>query len=260
MANVQLPSFNTTPSDIDNSGMDDLKKHVKSLLNSTIQLNEELTFLLNNLDTRNVNELNAEVITAGSITADKIQANSIDTAHLRADAVTAEKINVNELSAIAANLGHIISGLVESVEIYGSYIATRRGAFPRSEMSNQEHLFAAYRNESNFVKISPDLSGAPGVRFTVNGAVLGSLNTYLGYLELWGPSILKLTAPTVRVNNWSSLRSDSTGLSLQQELDSIWSALNSKANSYHTHTVTIPNHNHGNPDNQNSGGGTFNVT
>ncbi len=44
------------------------------------------------------------------------------------------------------------------------------------------------------------------------------------------------------------------------ELDAIWMALTGKANTSHSHTVTLPNHNHGNPDNQNSGGGTFGVS
>lgn len=37
-------------------------------------------------------------------------------------------------------------------------------------------------------------------------------------------------------------------------------ALAGKANVSHSHSVTIPNHNHGNPDNLNSGGGTFGVS
>lgn len=156
MANVQLPSFNTTPTDIDNSGIGELKSVVKSLLNSTIQLTEELTYLLNNLDTRNVNELNAEVIVAGSITADKIQAK----------AITAEKIDVQELSAISANLGHIISGLIESIEIYGSFISTNRYGYPRVEISNTDDMIGAYKNSDNAIQIySPSDRFSPIIKY-----------------------------------------------------------------------------------------------
>jgi hypothetical protein len=156
VANVQLPSFNTTPTDIDNAGMGELKNVVKSLLNSTIQLNEELTYLLNNLDTRNVNELNAEVIIAGSITADKIQAKSI----------TAELISVNELSAISANLGHIIAGLIESVEIFGSFISTNRYGYPKVELSDTEDMIGAYKSGNNAIQIySPSDRFSPIIKY-----------------------------------------------------------------------------------------------
>lgn len=103
MANVQLPSINTTPSEIDNANLPQLQKIVKGLMNSTAILTEELTYLLNNLDTRNVNEIDGDVLVTGT--------------------VTANKMNVNELSAITANLGHITAGLIEAVEIYGSLIS-----------------------------------------------------------------------------------------------------------------------------------------
>ncbi|MCE3202469.1 hypothetical protein [Paenibacillus sonchi] len=262
MANVTLPNIDSAETNI--------QVLVPQMLNAYAKLTKELSWLLNNLDTRNVNELNAEVIVAGSITAGKLAANSVvaenitagsvETDKLAAGAVTAEKITVGQLSAIAADLGHITAGLIESIEIYGSYIATRNGSFPRAEMSNTEHLFAAFTDADNHVKVRPDLSGAPGVRFTAGGNVLGALTTYLGFLEVWVPSILKLTAPTVRVNGWGSLYSISEGRTLSEELDNIYTLLDSKADVSHTHSVTIPNHNHGNPDNLNSGGGTFVVS
>lgn len=240
MANVQLPSFNTTPTDIDNAGMGDLKKIVKSLLNSTIQLTEELTYLLNNLDTRNVNELNAEVITANSITSDKIQANSITANHIQANAVTADKIDVNELSAISARLGHIISGLIESVEIYGSYIATRRGGYPKSEMSSDENMFGAFQSPSNFVKIYTPLSElTPVIMFSALGR-----NSYLFHdsaannvtltsndvdINISSNYAIELFSSIVKIISWSSLVNNSTGRSLQQELSSLQSSFNGKA-------------------------------
>jgi hypothetical protein len=48
--------------------------------------------------------------------------------------------------------------------------------------------------------------------------------------------------------------------SLASEIAALWSALAGKASVSHSHSVSIPNHNHGNPDNLNSGGGTFTVS
>jgi hypothetical protein len=213
---------------------------VDDLKNALGKMTKELTWVLNHLDTRNMNYIDGDLLVEGTVTALKLQ--------------------VDELSAITANLGHITAGLIESIEIYGSYIATRRNAFPRSEMSNADHLFAALTDENNHVKIRPDLSGAPGVRFTSAGYVLGSLNSYQGFLEIWGSAILALTAPKVQFGNWYNLFNKEDGSTLGDELDNIWEAINSKANINHAHSVSIPNHNHGNPANANSGGGTYIVS
>lgn len=47
---------------------------------------------------------------------------------------------------------------------------------------------------------------------------------------------------------------------LVAEIAALWTALDGKASASHSHSVTIPNHNHGNPDNVTSGGGTFTVS
>ena len=148
MANVQLPTINPDQ---------DTEKLVKQLLNVYIQLTEELTFLLNNLDTKNVNELNAEVITAGSITADKIQAR----------AISADKLDVNELSAISANLGRITAGIMEAVEIYGSYISTNRYGYPKVEISDTTNMLGAFRTPDNSIQIySPSEFFSPVIKFS----------------------------------------------------------------------------------------------
>lgn len=51
---------------------------------------------------------------AAAIEALHIQAAAIDTSHLTADSVDASKINVSELSAIVANLGTVVSGLINN--------------------------------------------------------------------------------------------------------------------------------------------------
>jgi hypothetical protein len=127
-------------------------------------------------------------------------------------------------------------------------------------MSNTDDLFAAYKDASNFVKIQPSIAGAPAIRFTSNDIVIGSINSALGDLEIWAPDILRLTAPQVQVQNLYQIYSRDDELSLGDILDELRDQIINKADISHTHSVTIPNHNHGNPDNATSGGGTFTVS
>lgn len=184
----------------------------------TIKVNDlvqRLRQLLLNLDTLNIRSLNAKVIEAGTITADKM--------------------NVNELSAISANLGHITAGLIESVEIYGSYIATRYNSYPRAELDSTENLFGAYASENNFIQIfTPSESLSPVIRFSLtsedsyifhdsDGGYVTMTSNDVG-INLSSQEYIQLFAPEVFVNNWSFFKNYSTGVSLQNEL-------NNKANS-----------------------------
>lgn len=216
MANVLLPSINITPGDIDKASLPELQKIVKGLLNTTAILTEELTFLLNNLDTKNVNELNAEVVVAGSITAEKIAANSI----------TADKMNVNQLSAITANVGKVTSG-----EIYGNYIATRENAYPRAEMSNLENMFSAGQSPTSNVKIeavgrqasSPELSvnsGQGSMTLFQQGGQSAILASGSVGLTLFGIDINLSPLSSGRVNvPFSQLFDTETNTSLRDQLD-----------------------------------------
>lgn len=82
-----------------------------------------------------------------------------------------------------------------------------------------------------------------GMAIHLNGTTYLSSNTYIG-------SSLVATK-----NDIAGFSSSIT--SLQNQINSLSSALNGKSNIGHTHTVTIPTHNHGNPQNANSGGGTY---
>lgn len=77
-----------------------------------IGLNRYLNHLLSSLDTLNISRLDAKVIIAQTITAVQIAAGTI----------TADKMDVTELSAIAANLGTIIAGIINAVTINGATI------------------------------------------------------------------------------------------------------------------------------------------
>lgn len=207
MANVQLPSIN--------QGEQDTNKMVKQLLNAYIMLTEELTFMLNNLDTRNINELNAEVIIAGSITADKI--------------------TVDKLSALSANLGKITAG-----EVYGAYIATREAGYPKVELSNTSDMIGAFRAVDNFIKIYTLISDlSPIINFGVSGK-----NTYLFHdvsnnkasftsndvgINISSPTFIELYANMVKVQAWSTFINNTNGRSLQQEIDTLNLSINSRA-------------------------------
>jgi hypothetical protein len=143
---VQLPSFDTTPSDIDRSGLGELKDVVKKLLNSTIQLNEELTFLLNNLDTRNINEINADIINAGTINAALVK---IQTALMNGGFISIDdqgfKINDGTDDTMTA-------GLDGKVKMTGAEIRSKMG-YPAVVMDPEKDLFGAYTDTDRRVQI-----------------------------------------------------------------------------------------------------------
>lgn len=105
MANVILPTVNPSLGDISQSNVDQLRSLVKQLHNAAVQQTEELLYLLNNLDTQNINEVDGDILVQGT--------------------VTAIKMNVQKLSAITADLGKMTAG-----EIYGAYIATSEDQYP----------------------------------------------------------------------------------------------------------------------------------
>lgn len=215
MANVQLPNIDTAETDI--------KVLVPQLLNAYAKLTKELTWLLNNLDTRNVNELNAEKIVAGSIITEK----------LAAGAVTADKISVNELSAITADLGHITAGLIESIEIYGSYISTRKNGYPKAELNDNGDLVAVWTDENNYVTIEPGLFGEPTMVYRRAGAaslILGPVGVFTGLISpnldmsigsqngtlslLCGSGVLA----EVQIPSWEKFRGVANGVTLADVL------------------------------------------
>lgn len=109
-----------------------------------IKLVRDLNYLLENLDTVNINRLDAKVIIAQTITAlqiaagtitaneiaahtitanqiaadtitsNEIAANAITASEIAANAVTAVKIFVSQLSAISADIGTITAGTISS--------------------------------------------------------------------------------------------------------------------------------------------------
>ncbi|AHV98974.1 phage tail protein [Paenibacillus sabinae] len=151
---------------------------------------------------------------AGNLTANSLTANyaHINSSNFTDGAIVGSSINVGSgmftvtsggiMSAVDGNFsGSISASTISGGTITGAHIRTAAGGvYPCAEISNTDNLFAAYRDASNYVKIETDISGAPGVRFVAGGVVIGSLATYPGYLDIWGPETLSLRAPNVLIN------------------------------------------------------------
>lgn len=215
---------------------------IEELAQNVGKTNEQLTYLLNGyLDVKNIRAEGIETrnLKAGSIVTDK----------LAAGAVTAEKITVSQLSAITADLGHITAGLIEAVEIFGSYIATSTG-YPRCEMSSTGNLFGAFLDPNNSIEVTPSYDGSPTLTFTSLGTLRGFLKaigstlllqtiTGSGDIQIGSGGDLKLYASTstgkyVIFDSWSRMKNDDTGHTLQQDLDTMNSNISSLSSSIST--------------------------
>ncbi|MEK4108118.1 hypothetical protein NST28_29045 [Paenibacillus sp. FSL R10-2791] len=161
--------------------------------------------------------------------------------NVKAKSITADRMDVQELSAITANLGHIVAGLIESVQIFGSYIATRNGAFPRAEINNTGDLLAVYTDADNYLTIEPGITGEPTVTIRKSGAVSLILGPAFGLTGLLASTPIVLGTQNGNTNivcgdsddviipSWSQFKNTETGTSLQAELDSIRAELAGKA-------------------------------
>jgi hypothetical protein len=164
-----------------------------------------------------------------------------------------------EITASDIN-GGVITGALIRTAIFGVY--------PRAEMSDSDNTFSVWAAVDKGIEIRSYGDGGVSDFYFTNGSHYASMNLPGGStgLYLQGSSSLTIEfTDNIRLRgyggtsvlSWNSFMSESTGGSLQSELDALWMALGGKANVSHTHSVTIPNHNHGNPANVNSGGGTF---
>ncbi|MDK8193777.1 hypothetical protein QP794_27215 [Paenibacillus sp. UMB7766-LJ446] len=220
------PSFRNPPTFQD---LEEVKAYLKDNINKIARSLQDIDFMINGtLDVKNIRAdgIEARNIKAEAITTEKLQAGAITTEKIQAGAVTADKITVNQLSAISANLGHIVAGLIESIEIYGSYIATRRNAYPRCEMSATGNVFGAFQDANNHVVIEPDYGGSPALRFTVAGTPRGRIHNLLGYpmfesyssMDIKANSTIYIDASRVRFDNWDKIYATNPGRTLGDEL------------------------------------------
>ncbi|WP_042165518.1 hypothetical protein [Paenibacillus gorillae] len=200
---------------------------LEQAFNSLAKLQKTMRYLVNG-------QLDFENIRARSIKAENIEVGSLTAEEIKAGTITADKMDVDELSAITANLGHIMAGLIESVEIFGSYISTANGTFPRAEMSNTSNLFGAYSSDGDGVEvISQYTNDKPAVFLIEGGQGVGVINSSSGHMNVRGPfGNLNLTALLdvkisgdgtrgVIFESWSRIYSAGNNQSLQTALNAL---------------------------------------
>lgn len=203
MPTTQFPRI---PSPPNNPDLRTLANYVSEVANLFAVMSKELDYLLNG---------------------------SLDVNNIRAHSITAETLNVDELSAITANLGTITAGIINGIQIFGSYIATADGVYPRIEMNSADNAFRAYYDADTYLEIVPNFAGtSPIINFIgASGAgqiMINGSNEFevfgAGTLTLSGGDIKLTPGPgkKVKVSSFDVIEnSGATGLQ---------SALNLKAN------------------------------
>lgn len=166
-------------------------------------------------------------------TVNYLTGGQLDFDNIRVKGIVADNIDVAQLSAISADIGTITAGIIRGIEIYGSYIATAEGTYPRSEMDVAGNFFAAYASATNFLKILANVAGAP--RISMSDGVHSANMTLLSFFgaTAFGISaddcnLYLLTDPgfNVVVPDWSQLYSTANVQSLQTALDNLTAAIN----------------------------------
>lgn len=213
MANVQLPTFD--------EGEKDLSKMVKQLINVYIMLTEELTFLLNNLDTRNVNYLSADVIDAGTINAGLV---TITSALMNGGHIT---IDANGMVVNDGTRDTFKVGLDGKVRMTGAVIESKQ-EYPKVVMDPDTELFAAYKSALSYVRmmLTTSIASSPGIEWkspiTSFGAALDgdtmkftggnlALEAVSSLLSMSANRIIMNTFDGIYITGWSQLRTNSGG-------------------------------------------------
>lgn len=159
---------------------------------------------------------------------------NLDFQNIRAKGIQAENIDVDKLSAIVADIGEVTAGIIRGVEIYGSYIATSEGGFPRTEMSTKDNYFKVWLNATTYLEIiDQGQEGLPQIIFTRGSQVFrmghgivsdGSSsspglysNSPFAMLAIGGLFLVG----DVNFTGWGSIINNSNGRTLQQELNNI---------------------------------------
>lgn len=181
----------------------DLATYVDGIADILAVTQKLLQWAINgNLDVHNIR--------ANSVNADRIVAETITALQIMANTITADKMSVTELSAITANLGTITAGI-----IYGAYIATANGTYPRVELSSTGNLLKAYYDVATYIAINPGLGGLldPLIQF-----IDTTINSSIGNSHVFGDAFIITSDADVIVSsnagNNASLLSGSGNVSL----------------------------------------------
>ncbi|MEI2280683.1 phage tail protein [Paenibacillus polysaccharolyticus] len=226
----------------------------------------------------NIVQINTNGIAAGHASFNSAPFRVDMQGNVTANRLTANSANIFESNLNASNWvdGYFSGNITALGEITGG---TLTGALIRTARSGRRVELDAQGLRSydtagtNRIRINTGSdNGIAAISFYGSGgAVAGEINAYQnsGQLTIFSNDVWigsNNTANPIRLQGvvtFGGAVNFPNGIEigqvngLQSQINALWNAVNAKSPSGHTHTVSVPNHNHGNPDNQTSGGGTF---
>ncbi|MCG7383410.1 phage tail protein [Paenibacillus sp. ACRRY] len=204
----------------------------------------------------------------GNVTMNRLTANSANIFESNLNASNwKDGVFSGDITAQGQITGGILTGALIRTAISGRRIELDAQGLRSYDAAGTNRIRINTGSDSGIAAISFYGSG---------GAVAGEINAYQnnGQLTVFSNDVFigsNNTGNPIRLQGApiiagpAEFRSTVTGLNLgignisglRAELDSIWNSLSGKASLSHRHTVSVPDHNHGNPQNATSGGGTF---
>lgn len=150
--------------------LDDVKNYLIGLIRN-------LNWLLSNMDTLNVNRLDAKVVNTGTLNANNVTISAssggnsltIDNAGIRGNNGSYNTINFD----LATGILTIIGALFQSATGY-----------PRVEVNSSSKLLAAYQSATQYIQLLADVAGQPEIYLQNGTTVQGALATSLTALLL----------------------------------------------------------------------------
>lgn len=135
--------------------------------------------------------------------------------------------------------GTIEGTVIRGSEIYGAYIATSEDQGPRAEMSSTDKMFRVIQSQSNYAEFranynSGGSSNIPALRFAngtdymdIGGIGPGGVFGLLGYNDIYLLAYGRIFQFLTYFPNWSYIRNQDNGKSLEQELSEIRNSISS---------------------------------
>lgn len=224
----------------------------------------------------------------GNLVANSLTANyaKIFSSNFQDGAITGSSINVGNGKFTVSRSGDVYAegGIYSGGTVTGALIRTSASGRRMEMDANGMRTYDGSGRNRIVINTGTD-SGVSAISFYGSGGgYVGEINSYnsSSQLTIYGSDIMigsNDTSNPIRMNGAARFAGPATfnssvqfngnvgGLSLGigdisglgSQLSSLQSQINSLKTAYdnHKHSVSVPNHNHGNPDNANSGGGTF---
>lgn len=138
---------------------------VKRKMNEIVQ---KYNNLLVNLDSLNVVSLTADHIDAGTINADIVT--------IKADYASGAFIEIGP-NGMRINDGtkDTFSVDTDGNVVMTSAIVQSAVGYPKVVMDPDNNLFGAYKDANNYLEVTPELNGSPGMYFNVSGSVASGM-------------------------------------------------------------------------------------